>query len=680
MKTQPDLQQVKLSSASQTAPNGEQQTNSICGRESQLLSQRLSWIILLLTIVSCSTLSAQDTTLLPWRLIANISGNGNFHSSSFSQLPGIPNCCVEFTGGTGFGLTLGAGAEYLPKKPLLGMNYRLGGIIRFSSIGAPLKETNFFANIIVGNTVQKGTSEHLLDASFSLLSAEPYIYIQPTSLPLGISLGIEAGTFLGASYSQKETLLTPSNAVFETGTTTRNEVSGSIPESAGLYAGINLAARYDVYQTESLTLSPEVSYTYGITNLVSSLQWKASVLRAGISAQYQLRKSSPILAPPPPPPPPPPPTPPVVVVKPKQLSITVFKAVYNNVAINNHETLLVDAPSTQHVFTSVLVPKVFYSNNTSQFNPEQQSLLDAVVQQCLSDTTLHINILGSAATDEPPTIATQRAEVIASQLRSSGITARRIHVTTTTKAPSAVSRYPELLEEMRSVTLSLSNTGKRNVPISTIKYDTISNVVPPSDIRVYTSYKSDTTITNATLSIATNGNTTTTQANEENYIKLSPESLGAMHTQQIGLTLNVSDGAGNQKDSRIQFTVQPKRNIVSTLHNIVNTDNGDVSEWIVGFCDFDKPTFYQINSEVFPQIREYVAKGRKVELIALTDNLGTDEHNTTLAQARAREAMRLIGLSTEQVVISLKPSGIHTNTTPMGRSMNRAVVIRIATE
>lgn len=672
---QHESQSYIISSASQSAPNNLRETAARCGAILHCFNKRVSWILLLVTITFTLNTIAQDTTTIPWKLVANVSGNANLHSASFAQLPGIPNCCVQFTGGVGTGLSIGAGAEYLSKKTILGLNYRVGALLRYSTIGAPLTETNFFANIIVGNSVQQGTSQHSLDASFSLLSAEPYILVQPTSLPLHISLGLEAGTFIGATYAQKETLLTPSNAVFETGSTIRNEKSGDIPNASSLFLGLNLSARYDVYSTESLTLSPEIGFTYGFTKLVSSLEWKASVLRAGITAQYQLRKSVPVIVVPPPAPPPPP-----VPPAPKKLSITTFNAVYNNQPIKSNETVIVEVPATEHLFKTVLVPKVYYTKTTTQLIPEQNSVIDALIQQCISDTTLRVNISGSAAPDEDKLLAQQRAESVAAQLRSSGINSHRISISTSTKAPSAAARYPELLEEMRCITLALSNVSKRNQPIVLSKSDTVSNMVLPSEVRVYTSYTSDTTITDATLGVNTNGNTTTTRANEENYIKLSPESLGALFTQNIALSLNVRDGAGNTKSDRMQFTIQPKRTVTTTLHNIVNTDNGNVHEWIVGYCDFDKPTFYQINSEVFPEIREYAAKGRKVELIALTDNLGTTEHNEALAQSRAQESMRLIGLTNNQVTVTLKPSGVHTNTTPMGRSMNRAVVIRIAVE
>ena len=51
---------------------------------------------------------AQDTTVLPFCITANASVDLNIHSSSFTQLPGVANCCTEFVGGKGLGFAIGA--------------------------------------------------------------------------------------------------------------------------------------------------------------------------------------------------------------------------------------------------------------------------------------------------------------------------------------------------------------------------------------------------------------------------------------------------------------------------------------------------------------------------------------------------------------------------------------------
>ena len=93
--------------------------------------------------------------------------NLNLHRGGFTRLPGVPNCCQEFTGGSGLGFTLG-GMYQLPLSYSFFLDLRAG----YSLLSGDLRETEETTVIINGEPVE-GAFEHQLDAGLSALLIEP---------------------------------------------------------------------------------------------------------------------------------------------------------------------------------------------------------------------------------------------------------------------------------------------------------------------------------------------------------------------------------------------------------------------------------------------------------------------------------------------------------------------------
>jgi outer membrane protein OmpA-like peptidoglycan-associated protein len=646
-----------------------------------LYSQTTTTQSLQLQDSSVKSVEPIDSTLLPYRIVVGAGLNGNIHQSQFRELPGVPNCCTEFTGGFGLGAYLKAGIETSPSRPLLGLKYRGGIGIGYSSIGATLRERNEFANIITGNTVQKGVSEFTINSTLSLLTFNPYFLLEPLkNTPLSITLGFQGGLLFSTSYKQDEKLISPNNgATFENGTTTRGESSGSLPSATTFLPSVGIGIRYDVTElSKNLTLSAEASYYHGLSDIVSSLNWKVHTASIGIALLYQPRKVVEV-APPPtlPPPPPPPPTPKVLAVE--SSCFLDGKQIASGSTVEL--PLLADITNQRTNIASV----VYYTANSAEISTDDERSVVQPITQILKDNpSLNVLIKGiqSSPANSNGDVVSARLNIMATYLESRGISKNRI---TTSVIPRRTNlRYQQLEEEQEAVVLQLQHAGSRANSFVTpmlLSSDTLyrEQAETPHELRFVPTIKSDTTITKAQLTGRIDGKSINTLAKTQTAIQLPPITVQSVGKRTASLLYTVADAVGNEKTTFTEWSMNTQVTFVGNRENeIINTTTGKPErEYILGYCDFDKATFYQIDSLVIPRSKTALAEGKSIELISLTDNLGTEEHNTILAQKRVNEALRILDLKASDVSITLKPSGIADNGTPRGRTLNRAVLIRI---
>jgi outer membrane protein OmpA-like peptidoglycan-associated protein len=94
------------------------------------------------------------------------------------------------------------------------------------------------------------------------------------------------------------------------------------------------------------------------------------------------------------------------------------------------------------------------------------------------------------------------------------------------------------------------------------------------------------------------------------------------------------------------------------------------------FFDFNGAVITSFNERAFSAIKDAIANGKRVEIIATTDHLGTDASNAVLAERRAATAIeRLVslGIPKDRIITATYQSIATENTTPMERIANRSV-------
>ncbi|MCL5992282.1 MAG: PorT family protein, partial [Bacteroidetes bacterium] len=230
------------------------------------MKRKIISLIFIIVISAIGLFAQTDTETLRMRYGVFADFNMNLHAANFTRLPGVPNCCPKFREGTGSGPSLG-GLFEIPFSDNFLLSIRAG----WFNIGGLLKETEPTLVLLPNDSLVDGEFEHRLDAGFSTIAFEPMIGSQLFD-NFFLYAGLNLGFLIQSDYSQKEQITKPADyGVFpETGTRTRNVYSGKIDLVAGFLTSLKVGASYELPLNKDRTLlaAPEVSFTYGLTNLV----------------------------------------------------------------------------------------------------------------------------------------------------------------------------------------------------------------------------------------------------------------------------------------------------------------------------------------------------------------------------------------------------------------------------
>lgn len=217
-----------------------------------------------------------------WRAGIYLGLNRTIYSADNMQgLPGVPNCCPGFNSGGGLGIAAGAMAE-TPLNEWLSVGGRLyvntynGALIHEES---EIVDDEGFAT--------EAIFEHRIDADIWAVSIEPVLVFDLED-QLKLFTGLRGDVIVRKLFNQKETILQPSNLVYENGKTTRLEFDGTIPNGTSFHGSIILGARYDFYidSDDEWVISPEISGWYSPTPVVENESWKIHGIRLALIAQY----------------------------------------------------------------------------------------------------------------------------------------------------------------------------------------------------------------------------------------------------------------------------------------------------------------------------------------------------------------------------------------------------------
>jgi hypothetical protein len=204
------------------------------------------------------------------------------HITDFSALPGVPNCCPKFTGGTGSGIVTG-----------LIVQYRFYGYNNFFlRIGYQEITGNLSANeyewIVLDDKLSTGLIQHNISTSFSMPFIEP-IYKYNTIIGLSFSIGMNLSYLASGSYSQNEMLVKPENrGTFENGTRIRNVKSGTLEGTSTFLAVADLAIEYEINldKHKLYVLTPRFAFNYGLNSLFKDEKWRMTYFALGISFKF----------------------------------------------------------------------------------------------------------------------------------------------------------------------------------------------------------------------------------------------------------------------------------------------------------------------------------------------------------------------------------------------------------
>ena len=258
----------------------------------------------ILLISSLIALRAQDDEQSTRYGIGGVASFGaDQHMAPIKGLPGVPSCCPEYSSALAFTPSIDLLAHLRFSQALRGET-RIGFDYHPSTLSAQA------TTVISPNGIEEQLLiDHQLTTMRAYLSVTPMLSYD-VSRRLSILGGVRAGFLAASSFSQKESIVAPSDVTYEDGNRTRFVLdSNAVPDAASTRLAAVAGIRYDIPVTsdERWHIMPELVAVYGLGSIQSSQQWNQSSIRLGVGVVWQNYK-----LPDPPPPPPPPPVPVIV--------------------------------------------------------------------------------------------------------------------------------------------------------------------------------------------------------------------------------------------------------------------------------------------------------------------------------------------------------------------------------
>ncbi len=662
-------------------------------------------LLTLLTLACIAPIMVQSQSMLRDQQRVGLFGNYtlDMHAASFSAIPGVPNCCPEFTGGSGSGFF--GGLTYLsPIETNLFMDIR----VHYGSFSGTMTANQTLPIITSTGAQTSAVIEHQLTTSFTQISAEPLVGYRITP-DFSLRAGVMAGYRIASTYEQKETLLQPSNATFETGRRTRNETSGDLPFVSALGLGITVGASYDLPLNADRTMfiSPEVYYTFSPFSVVEHLSWTISHLRAGIALslippsavdsldEFQLfdvarRTPLPIRG---------------------QMNVSFIPSIAAaGIAEDGTRTGEQAIRIEQFASTRIrpLLPYVFFEAKSvsiperySPLNAEQvdrysldnfynldamvtyHQLLNIVGKRMQDKPAATLTLTGFAGAEEVMSEATQRsqgqarAENVRSYLVSTwGIDPSRITIAQrdAMASPSSTTE-PDGRAENRRVELSSSDAS---ILASVVSSDTM-RVFSPTGFRFTPSIEPQVPLASWTVFISEDERLIKTfhgdsamptavdwrVAEQEMYIPVGARTLEYM--------LVARDTNGRVVPSEMK--VLPINEITIDQKKRSGAQDKTIDRYSLILFGFDKSDLTPEHRSLIENVRGRITPGSQVRIVGYTDMVGSEEYNQRLSQQRAAAVAQELRVPNAAVVGNGERLPLYDNRMPEGRFYNRTVEI-----
>lgn len=632
--------------------------------------------------------------------------NFNLHRAGFHRLPEVPNCCREFTGGSGTGFTVGALYD-LPLGSLLFLDLRAG----YSQLGGRLVESET-TTVIVGGEPVEGEFEHQLQAGLGAVLFEPSLGYRPVP-QLSVRLGMGLGLLMNATYDQQEELIRPEGTgVFENGRRVRNEFDGEIPDAASILAFAHAGLGYDLPLNADRTLvaTPEIVFMRGFSSIVADSVWSVDALRIGVSVSWSSRPSVPDVPPvaiddPLPPVQDPEPEPEPEPLRPAAVALGLLE--------DGSEAPAATLRVEEFISTNMrpLLNYLFFEEHSAAI-PERYRELTPQERDKFRVEKLHgvgtiptyhhlLNIVGRRMTEHPEAkitivgcndgleekkgedeiLSRRRAESVFGYLKDVwGIDPARMTVQERgIPAKPSNMEVEDGVQENRRVEL-YSDMWEILAPV--ITDDTLRITNPPA-IRFRPEATGPVPVTAWTLTAEQEG-TTLKEVSGEGEL---PEKIDWNLKEEQGTipradkpmeyTLEVTDALG--RTARTPKSALPVEQITVSKKRRERIADKYIDRYSLILFDFDRAEFNQANERIGEFIRERLRDGAEVTITGYTDRIGEEAYNERLSQRRADKTAQELETSGADVSGVGETVELYDNTLPEGRFYSRTVTIIVET-
>lgn len=608
------------------------------------------------------------------------------HDASIGTLPGVFTCEPGFSGSNSGGFAAGALVE-VGMSPMFALQGRLG----YSTFSAHLTHQEDIGNVVQGNEVVSAISEHVIDLDAGMLTLDARALLKPFSFPLGVHLGLQAGSLMTKDAEQVENLISPEHVTFYGGYTWRNRFQGELPDANTLQVYGVVGLSYELALSPYVTFAPEVTYNRAFISLIADSAWSTHMLRFGASVKLRLNEVDPI------PPPPPPPTLAATITATGLLADGTERSVPQ---LRVEEFLTSQLrPLLNYVFfpeNSAEMPERYVrmtSGQASSFREEGLYNLDV-----LSTYYQMLNVLGRRMQQNPDatirlvgtndgnaekgnqTLSRQRAQAVRDYLRDVwGIDESRMKVEARNLPEKASNAsQPEGQEENRRVEI-YPEPSTLLEPVFTS--DTLRNTNPPG-IRFRQNVQADAGVASWKLVVRQDRRTLKEFSGTGNVPSTLDWSLERQADIPRGVApieyhIEVEDTTGQRQatpPARLpidQVTIQKKRRD--------RIADKEIDRYSLILFDFGKTTLGDANRRIIDFIRGRIASEATVSVTGHSDRVGDEDVNLRLSTERAKVAAAALEVPVADVRGLGESVMLYDNDLPEGRLYSRVVNVLVET-
>lgn len=618
-------------------------------------------IVLIFIIIAFCNLSASDIEYYPnqneytrYSIIGGAGLNFNLHSADFSQLPGYENCCQNFSSAFGIGLDLFVGAEINFDQLVFGKPLSYNFSLRYSDLSATFNEEEFIGNYIEGNTAEQINVNNNLDATLPVFNTQ-HSFMLSFKMDEGFlsklrpdktshfqfGLGFNVGFPMGNEFSQQEELLSPGYLNFENGSKYRNQAEGDIPEATSLHFSLFPKLRFNYLSRKNLTFFQDVQYNYALTDVSSAVDWAAHGFATSVGLKYRLPKAKkPEIIPQDPPksliPAPEKPIP----VVPDTLLVDLEVRI-NGQEVQKGGEVYYTSEYEENVEVNYLPARYYYEKSETdyQFTPYFS-------KNVRTGSTL---IFSSA--DEDIETLIERKE---NYFRYNNLSEDDYKVEFITDGLAerlnnpSVKKHPELYDEYRYLSVKGVETIDSEISIEKelIRSETLM-VRLNADVNTNNSiHKEEMVVLNQGVELSS--------ANANYFEFRLNDNIDLDEKRAFEIRYSVTDAKGNKESNSLNFYTVPVEKIIRREHKVVNSNiksNGDL--FLLALFKYDTNEFEYVQEDVLSKVKEAIAMGKNIKLIASTDYLGEVDYNKALAERRGKKAADYLNLQENEYVLSI---------------------------
>lgn len=634
------------------------------------------------------------------------------HVMNAAAIPIVPGSldCGAFGNGTSPGWSGAITVDHMIAGPLLEVTGAVVYSVRPAALQA-FSADNFEVLDPRTNSFVPLQRQHSYASDLGYVSAEVGLRLRPLGdLPLYIRIAVDAGNALvNAQYLQTERIVSPAGVLFPDGTARRTNGRGDVAGIGTSYGGqAHLGAELAWFGR--VTILPEVGFRYGINSLSSAMEWKQSMLVAGLQIRVDLTAEPDLPAEPEPPTAPPSLPQPVPIAEERRIEPEPPVATTAPVQIASLSTNPLEIRETVVTQTFPLLPYVFFDSASASIRdrylkplqgpgfqepdlPRQTlqiyyRLIDVVGRRMATNPGSILTVVGTTdgreltSVDARRRLAQQRAEAFVNELQQRWKIDASRFVIKTADRPQIQSndRYSEGMEENRRVELQTSYP-QLLAPIVHSRFNEYVAHQPSQQFSV--------TVQNphqaVGWSLVISRNEATVDA--QRGTGAPPANITFDMSQQLADRLGP---VTTPVDSlRAVMTIDQRSSdpvAAQTTFPLRKTTNTfEVSRLSLIVFDFDQSEISATNREMMRQlITTSTRAGSRAVIRGSTDRLGEADHNQALSAARANAVNRYLRTIAPHVAVDdVRGIGAselpYDNALPEGRFYCRTVSLTITT-